>query len=103
MIIYSLEKLQNIRLNKYKVHSGTTLEDWENSGWIQAQDPYGWVQWYCEFYSGRRSEDDKRQIQRWLNFAGPKGRFKKRLISMIKDRGTTYDDASVSPVIRQGL
>jgi hypothetical protein len=23
---------------------------WEQSGWIVAQDPYGWFQWYCRFY-----------------------------------------------------
>jgi len=96
-------KIPDINLNKYKAHSGTTLEAWESSGWIKSQDPYGWVQWYCEFYSGRRSEDDNRQIQRWLNFAGPKGRFKLRIIGMIKNKNTSFDDENVSPVIRQGL
>jgi len=93
----------DLKLNKYKVHSGTTLEYWEEKNWINSQDPYGWVQWYCEFYSGRRSDDDNRQIQRWLNFAGPNGRFYLRLINMIKAAGTTYDDITISPVIRQGL
>ena len=51
---------------------------------MREQDPYGWVQWYCRFYKGRRTPDDERQIKRWLAFAGPKGRFKKRLINMIK-------------------
>lgn len=95
--------IADVKLNKYRVHSGTTLEDWESKDWIVAQDPYGWVQWYCEFYSGRRSEDDHRQIRRWLNFAGPKGRFKLRIVNMIKDKNTTYDDFNVSPIIRQGL
>jgi hypothetical protein len=93
----------DLKLNKYNVHSGTTLEYWEEKNWINSQDPYGWVQWYCEFYSGRRSDDDDRQIQRWLNFAGPKGRFYLRLINMIKAAGTTHDDITISPVIRQGL
>ena len=53
---------------------------------MREQDPYGWVQWYCRFYKGRRIPDDERQIKRWLAFAGPKGRFKKRLINMIKKR-----------------
>jgi len=86
-------------LNKYGVHSGTTLEYWESKGWIKPQDPYGWMQWYCEFYYGRRSEDDKRQIDRWLAFAGKNGRFYKRLINMLGDA----DDANISPVIHQGL
>jgi len=93
----------DLNLNKYKVHSGTTLEYWEEKNWIHSQDPYGWVQWYCEFHSGRRSDDDNRQIQRWLNFAGPNGRFYLRLINMIKAAGTKYDDLTISPVIRQGL
>lgn len=89
--------------NKYKVNSGTSLRYWEKKGWIKPQDPYGWVQWYCRFYQGRRSSDDMRQIKRWLAFTGPKGRFKLRLINMIKKKRATYNDYSVSPVIRQGL
>ncbi len=90
--------------NKYGVVSGTSLRYWESKGWIKAQDPYGWVQWYCEFYYGRRSEDDERQISRWLAFAGPgRGRFRQRLIGMIKAAKKSYDDPTVSPVIRQGL
>jgi hypothetical protein len=93
----------NLARNKYKVHSGTSLAYWESKGWINAQDPYGWVQWYCRFYSGRRSADDERQIARWLAFAGPMGRFRKRLETMCKRAGKKKTDSSVSPVIRQGL
>ena len=90
-------------VNKYKVTSGTSLDYWEDKGWIKAQDPYGWMQWYCRFYEGRRSDDDERQIKRWLAFTGPKGRFRRRLINMVKENKTRHDDVSVSPVIRQGL
>jgi len=90
-------------INKYKVKSGTTLEFWEEKGWMNVQDPYGWFQWYCRFYSGRRSDDDARQIDRWLKFTGPKGRFKNRIINMINKKNAKYDDFSISPVIRQGL
>ena len=93
----------DIKLNKYGVHAGTSLEDWEQKDWIKAQDPYGWVQWYFEFYCGRRSDDDDRQIRRWLNFSGPNGRFYRRLVNMIIEKGKTYDDYSVSPIIRQSL
>ena len=93
----------DLSINKYGVHSGTSLEYWESKGWISAQDPYGWVQWYCEFYRGRRSPDDERQIDRWLKFAGPRGRFLRRIVGMIKRRGTRPSDPTVSPVIRQGL
>lgn len=90
-------------INKYKVKVGSSLEAWEESGWIHEQDPYGWVQWYIRFFKGRRTEDDKRQIKRWLNTAGPNSRFRKRLINMIHAKKTTYDDYSVSPAIRQTL
>ena len=90
-------------INKYKVKCGSSLETWEKNGWIVEQDPYGWFQWYCRFYRGRRSDDDERQIDRWEKLAGPNGRFRKRLINMIKDKKSTYNDFTISPVIRQVL
>ncbi len=91
-------------LNKYKVKCGTTLEFWEEKDWISKHDPYGWVEWYCNFYNGRRIQDeDERQIKRWLNFCGPKGRFKRSLINKIKAKRAKYNDYSISPVIRQSL
>ena len=90
-------------VNKYKVKCGSTLEAWEGKGWMNKQDPYGWFQWYCRFYMGRRTDDDERQVKRWLAFAGPKGRFKKNLINKIKDNNADIDDENISPVIRQGL
>jgi len=92
------------KVNKYGVKCGSELEDWEKSGWMHEQDPYGWFQWYCRFYMGRRTDDDERQIKRWLALAGPKGRFKNRLVNMIKNKkDAKYDDESISPVIRQTL
>ena len=91
------------KINKYKVKCGSTLEAWENSGWIDKQDPYGWFQWYCRYCTGRRTEDDERQIGRWLKLAGPNGRFRRTLMNKIIKKDTTYDDFSVSPVIRQVL
>ena len=90
--------------NNYNVSVGTSLKFWEDKGWMNKHDPYGWVQWYCRFYTGRRIPvEDDRQIRRWLNFAGPKGRFRRRLINMCKKRRTEYNDYTVSPKIRQGL
>jgi hypothetical protein len=90
-------------LNKYKVKSGSSLKYWEQRNWIQSIDPYGWFQWYCRFYKGRRSYDDERQIKRWKNFAGENGRWKINLVNKIKKSKKKWNDYSVSPVIRQGL
>lgn len=86
----------NKELNKYKTTSGTSLRFWEEKGWITSQDPYGWVQWYCRFYQGRRSPDDLRQIKRWEAIAGPDGRFKKWL-------NTIRKNGKDSPKIKQLL
>uniref|UniRef100_A0A7S1JA41 Uncharacterized protein n=1 Tax=Eutreptiella gymnastica TaxID=73025 RepID=A0A7S1JA41_9EUGL len=79
------------------------LQFWESKDWIRAQDPYGWFQWYCRFYQGRRSDDDERQIGRWAALAGPTGRWKQNLIAKCLCGGKHFDDASVSPVVRQTL
>lgn len=90
-------------INKYNVKVGTTLGFWEHKNWITKYDPYGWVQWYCNFFNGRRCPDDERQIKRWLNTAGPNSRFRIWLINQINNKKTTYDDYTVSPAIRQTL
>ena len=90
-------------INTYKVKCGSSLQDWEKNNWIIKQDPYGWFQWYCRFYMGRRTKDDRRQIDRWLKLAGPKGRFRRNLMNKILKSGKKYNDKSVSPVIRQVL
>lgn len=91
------------KVNKYGVKCGSSLENWEKSGWIISQDPYGWFQWYCHFYMGRRTKDDQRQIDRWKGVAGPNGRFKKNLMNKIIKSRKSFNDPSVSPVIRQVL
>jgi len=89
--------------NKYGVKCGASLEEWENSGWMDKQDPYGWFQWFCRFYQGRRTEDDQRQIGRWARCAGATGRWKNNLISKIVKAGCGWDNHGVSPVVRQTL
>jgi hypothetical protein len=90
-------------VNKYCKKVGTTLAFWRSKRWIKDQDPYGWVQWYAEYYIGRRSSDDERQMKRWLGLAGPKGRFRKWLITNIVKQKGKWDDMSISPAIRQTL
>ena len=93
----------NKEVNKYGVKCGATLQFWEEKDWIKSQDPYGWFQWYCRFYAGRRSGDDERQIDRWLKCAGDTGRWRLFLVGKIIKSGKTYSDPSVSPKVRQVL
>ena len=90
-------------INYYGVKVGTTLEAWEESNWITSYHPYGWVQWYCDFFEGKRCPDDERQIGRWLRTAGPKSRFRRALINKIKAKKGKFDDFLISPKIRQTL
>jgi len=116
---------------------------WESSGWITGSslmftrtlyssnhsteiDPYGWFQWYCRFYLGRRCRfsivyyccvscfdklvnrsDDDRQISRGLGVIGPTGRWRRNLINKCiaseKKPEDSVNDFKISPKVRQLL
>jgi hypothetical protein len=101
----------DVAVNKYRVACGGSLQMWMSKGWIaQDCDPYGWFQWYCRFYSGRRCSDDARQVKRWLACTGPKGRWKRNLLNKVVQQSKSslssleaYNDPTISPVVRQTL
>jgi hypothetical protein len=70
-------------LNYFGVNASQTLQEWRRKGWIYHEDPRGWFQWYCRYYSGRRCADDLRQIARW--------RAVRRHIAQLKKHCTRLD------------
>ena len=79
----------DVNVNKYGVTCGKSLKSWKNKGWINKIDPYGWFQLYFRYQLGRRSKDDKIQINRQKTIVS---RFRGKLEKMIKDSGTKFDD-----------
>ena len=85
---YCYSNYYDVSVNKYGVECRTSLRFWKKNGWIKSKDPYGWFQWYFRYRLGRRSLDDERQIIGWKGIAG---RFKDKLIKMIKDVNGRFD------------
>ena len=82
---YHCSSYYDVSVNKYGAKCGTSLRIWENKGWINEIDPYGWFQWYFRYWLCRRSQGDERKINRWKGIII---RFKGKLARMIKDAGS---------------
>ena len=67
---------------------------------INKIDYYGCFQWCFRYWLSRRLEEDERQINRWERIVS---RFRGKLVKMIKNAGSKYDDYSISLKIRQIL
>ena len=92
---------QDVIVNKYGVKYTTSLRLLENKCSINKIDPYGWFQWYFRYWLGRRSEgNERRRINRWRTIVS---RFRGKLVKMIKDVGSKFDDYSISSKTRQVL
>ena len=97
-----IQQIYDKSVNRYNVIVGTSYEYWMSKKWIKEDiDPYGWIEWYCNFYNGRRTDDDRRQINRWKKSAGPKGRFRNQLQRKVNELESNSE--TIYPRLRQTL
>mgnify|MGYP002344774027 FL=1 len=72
-----------------------SLKAWPDK-WHNEQHPLGWYEWYQGWSKGKRTDDDERQIKRWISF-------KARHLAQLQKADPTLQDLSVQPRRRQAL
>ncbi len=97
---YLINEKYKASINQFKIRSGMDYNYWCEQQWIHKDDPHGWFEWYCKYFLGRRHSDDDRQIRRWQDFCGPRGRWRLRIYKNIYN---SKGDWKVSPRIQQSL
>lgn len=65
--VLSKEEIPDETINKFKVKSRLPLSTWRQNNWTKT-DKFGWFEWYCQYYQGRRLDEDEWQIGRWKSF-----------------------------------
>lgn len=59
----------DVSINYYGIKSRQPLDVWRKNGWTATNSPYGWFEWYCLYFCGRRlDKEDEWQINRWRSF-----------------------------------
>ena len=76
-------------------HTDASMSAWPDS-WHNKEHPKGWFQWWEGYSAGKITEDDERQIKRWLSF-------KARHLAQLKKADPTLQDLTVQPRRRQAL
>lgn len=79
--------------NYFKVDA--SMKEWPEK-WHNEQHPKGWFEWYQNYHAGKRTEDDERQIKRWLSF-------KARHLAQLKAADPSLTNLSIQPRRRQAL
>lgn len=83
---------------EYTNYFGTdaSLSTWPSEWLDKKTAPEGWYQWYKGYSNGVRTDDDERQMKRWVNY-------KSRHLGALAKADPTLKDISIQPRRRQAL